>query len=137
MMNEIQKTYIAAKAYADTLKANLEEAEHQWIVDHGIKNPDGSTPKLIYCIEDEELFDKCNQEHGGMVDASPEWAEMLQAEELLKQAEAVLIEWALSIVPAKQRQTLTEAAAKNIVTRWKIRDLALQLDVSTLKKKGA
>lgn len=132
-MNIVQSNYIISKAHLDTLEAVLQEKEQQYLVDQGITNPDGTVPKAIYCIEDEAIFDKANAEFGAIVDTSAEWEEILEAREMVKHAEAQLVAWGLSFLPPTEKATLEKEADRNVTVRWKVRDLALKLDTSTLK----
>lgn len=51
-----------AKATMETLEARQTEIERQYIAVNHIVNHDGSIPKRIFCIDDEEEFDKANAE---------------------------------------------------------------------------
>lgn len=131
--NKIQEAYIKAKAILETLEAREKEVDHQYIVDHGIKNPDGSIPELIYCIEDEEIFEKANAEQVAMIEKSGLWGQILAARSALKATEEKLIEYGLSLASAKEREILTKAVKENYKVRIEVIDLAFRLDVSTVK----
>ncbi|MEY8357198.1 hypothetical protein AALB39_28180 [Lachnospiraceae bacterium 54-53] len=64
-----------AKAHLETLEDKENELEHQYIIDNGIINKDGSIPEHIYYIEDEEIFNKANEEYAATVEASGLWQE--------------------------------------------------------------
>lgn len=130
--NKIQAHYMIAKAHLETLEAHEKELEHQYIIDNGITNADGSIPKFIYCIENETTFDKANEEQAKIIEDSGLWNKILIARKTLKIAEAKLIEYGLSIVPALEREILAKACQTNFTTRMKVIDLVLKLDVSTV-----
>ena len=131
--NKIQKLYMLAKAHLEALEDKEKELERQYILDNGIINPDGSIPNYIYCIEDEEVFSKANEEQAATAEASGLWQEILTARANLTVAEAKLIEYGLSIIPAKERDILKKAAKENYTTHQKVIDMVLKLDVSTIK----
>lgn len=58
--------------------------------------------------------------------------EMNTARAALRATEDKLIEYGLSIVPAKTREILQKAVKENAYTRFKVIDLAFRLDVSTV-----
>lgn len=130
--NSIQRAYMVAKALVDTLEAEEQRRDHQYIVDHGIHNPDGSVPKYVWCIDDEEAFNKANEELGKMEVESGLQDKINVAREALKIAEKKLIKYGLSLAPAHEREVLTEAVKKDYKVREKVLDLALRLDVSTV-----
>lgn len=131
--NKIQEHYMIAKAHLEALEDREKELEHQYIIENGITNPDGSIPDYIYCIEDKEVFDKANEAQAATIEASGLWQEILAARTTLSIAEEKLIEYGLSIAPAKQREILKKAVKENYTTRLKVIDLVLKLDVSTVK----
>ncbi len=131
--NKIQELYMLAKAHLEALEDKEKELERQYILDNGIINPDGSIPNYIYCIEDEEVFSKANEEQAATAEASGLWQEILTARANLTVAEAKLIEYGLSIIPAKERDILKKAAKENYTTHQKVIDMVLKLDVSTVK----
>lgn len=131
--NKIQEHYMFAKAHLETLEDKENELERQYIIDNGIINPDGSIPEHIYCIEDDETFNKANEEQAVTAEASGLWQEILSAREILSIAESKLIEYGLSIAPAMQRDILKKAVKENYTTRLKVIDMVLKIDVSTVK----
>jgi hypothetical protein len=131
--NTEQRTYMLAKAHLETLKGIQDDMERKYIAEQGIKNPNGEIPTRIYCIDDSEVFDRVNKEFGELPEAKALWHEILEAEELLKQAEEQLIIYGLSIAPAKEREILARAAETNYTTRIKIIDLVMRLDVATVR----
>lgn len=134
-LNKIQSTYLLAKAHLEALETALVENEREYMQAQGVTNPDGNIPDAIYRIEDEALFDKINEAHGAIIEANGMQAEINEARELLRQAEDALVEWGLSLpgIPAAEREALRQSAQTNFKTRWKVRDLALKLDASTVK----
>lgn len=132
-MNRYQRTYMLAKAHLKMLESKHNEIERQYIVAQGIMNEDGKTPNAIYCIDDNDTFDHINLEFSELPEAQAIWLEILEARELLKQAEEQLITYGLSIAPAKQREILARAAETNYTTRIKIIDLVMRLDATTVR----
>jgi len=131
--NKFQDAYMIAKAYLETLEAQEREADHQYIIDHGIKNPDGSIPECIYCIEDEETFDRANAEQAAITEKSGLWNQILSARAGLEIAEEKLIQYGLSIAPEHEREVLMKAVKEDYTVRMKVINLVLNLDVSTVK----
>ena len=130
--NKIQETYLLTKAYLETLEAEEREIEHEYIINNGIVNQDGSVPKQVYCIDNDETFDKANAECSAAIENSRLWAEIIQARELLRATEEELLKYGLSVVPHPERDILTKAVSKNYTTRLKVLDLILKLDVATV-----
>ena len=121
-----------AKANLDALEEVEADIERKYIAEHNIVNPDGSTPEHIYCIDNEITFDKANAECAELPEMKSNFKEILEARELLEEAENELIAYGLSIAPEAERTVLEKAAATNYATRRKIIDLVLRLDVSTV-----
>jgi oligoribonuclease (3'-5' exoribonuclease) len=130
--NKEQKTYMLAKSYLETLESQEKEIEHQYIMDNKIVNADGAIPELIYCIDDEAMFDKANADCSRITESSGLWDEILKARKLLKIAEENLIKYALSLAPTREKSILTKEVSQNYTTRLKVLDLVLKLDVSTV-----
>jgi len=124
--NKIQEQYILAKAYYDFLENKEAELERLYIYGNGIINPDGSIPERIYCIEDDLVFNKANEEEAATVEALALRKEMITAKEALSVSESKLIEYGLSLAPAKERDILKKSVLKVI-------DMVLKLDVSSVK----
>lgn len=131
--NAIQRKYMTAKAILETLEQAEKDTEVKYIADNHIINDDGTIPSLIYCIDNEEQFDKANAEMSAIIENNGLWNKILAARDALKVAEDNLIKYGLSLAPAKQRDILTEAVKTNYTTRIKVLDLALRLDVSTVR----
>lgn len=129
--SKAQETYMLAKANLEVLEAQEKEIDHNYIIENKIKNPDGSTPKYIYCIDDETVFDKANAECSKITEDSGLWAEILEARELLKEAENLLITWGLSRVkkdlPSKAYETLVKGMKEQYTIRCKLIDLSLKV----------
>ena len=81
--NKSQREYITAKALVEMLEQQMEQMERAYISAHGIVNPDGTTPKLIYCITDDSAFDKANEEFSAQVAACGLEAEYNTAQDAL------------------------------------------------------
>lgn len=132
--NKVQRDYMAAKALVETLEEQEKQMEQAYIAAHGIINPDGTTPKRIYCIMDEAVFDKANEESAAEIAACGLEAERNAADAALKSAEDRMIEYGLSLAPAGIRATLAKGAKDNYTTRQKLIDLVFRLDVSTVPR---
>jgi hypothetical protein len=132
-MNKYQKAYAVARALLDTLNATEEAIERKYIVDNKVVNPDGTTPDRIYCIEDEDTFDKANEGCADLPESKVNFQKIIEARKVLEQAENNLIAYGLSLAPAKEREILTKSAATNYTTRRKILDLAFRLDTRTVR----
>lgn len=130
--NRQQREYKAAKANLDKLEAIKSRLEQQFILDNGIVNPGGSVPRLIYLIDDDNTAEKAIEEFSSQIEKSSLWSSILEAKERFNKAEEALLEYAISIVPAKLHQSLRKAA-----TIYKYRqemiETVLKLDVSTVK----
>ncbi len=132
--NKVQRDYMAAKALVKTLEEREKEIEQAYIASHGITNPDGSTPERIYCIMDDSVFDKANEETAAEISACGLEAEHNAAKAALEAAEDRMIEYGLSIAPAGIRSTLAKGAKDNYTTRQKLIELVFRLDVSTVPR---
>ena len=130
--NRQQREYKAAKANLDKLEAIKARLEQQFILDNGIVNPDGSIPRLIYLIDDDNTAEKAIEEFSVQTEKSGLWSSILEAREHFDKAEEALLEYAISITPTKLHQSLRKAT-----TIYKYRqemiETALKLDVSTVK----
>lgn len=131
-MNKAQRDYLEAKTRLEALEERQKQMERAYIAAHGIANPDGCTPERIYCIDDEEAFEKANEEFSAQVAACGLEAEHNDARSALKAAEDRLIEYGFSLVPAGIRGTLEQAAKVKRTVRQQLLDLTLRLDVSTV-----
>ena len=131
--NKYQRNYMMAKAQLETLESTSNDMEREYIKAHNIVNENGEVPTAIYCIDTEAMFDRANAECSELTEFKSNWAEQLEARETLKSAEDALVEYALSIAPAKEREILRKSAAENYTTKRKIIDLVLKLDVSTVR----
>lgn len=132
MMNKIQKNYMVAKVVLQTYEEMEADIEKKYIAENGIKNEDGKIPARVYCIDDEDVFDKANEETAKIIQESGLEEKINSARENLKTAEDNIIKFALPIAPAKIRETLERGARENYTTRMKLIDYTFRLDVSTL-----
>ena len=138
-MNKQQRAYMAAKAKYDTLEDIAHEIERKYIAEHNIINADGEVPTAIYCIDDEEVFDRANEDTAPELDKLQTW----KAREALNAAEDALINYGLSIMPAfysKEREQLRNSCfgLNGCTFRLKIRnqviDSTFKLDTRTVPK---
>lgn len=127
-MNEEQIAYAVAKAQLEALEEAANERETAYIVENTIKNPDGSIPKHLWCMEDEDAFNVANTELGRIMTESGLDAELNAARRLLHKAEDELIAYGLSLAPERVRKTLEESARTDWKTREKILELTFRLD---------
>jgi hypothetical protein len=134
--NAEQRVYMLAKAHLDALMDEQAEMERNYIKAQNIINDDGTAPEMIYCIDDEEIFERINREFSELPESKAHWAKILEAEDLVKQAETQLIAYGLSIAPARERDILSKAAERDYTTRKKLIDLVLKLDASTVPAKA-
>ena len=138
-MNKQQKAYMVAKAKLDTIKDLANEIERKYITENNITNANGETPTNIYCIDDDEMFDKANEATAPEIEALG----IVAAEKALRDAEDALINYGLSIMPtvnASERETLRNYCfgLNGYTFRLKIRDqvldLAFKLNTRTVPK---
>lgn len=132
MMNKVQKNYMIAKATLQTYEDMVADIEKKYIAENEITNDDGEIPGRVYCIDDEDVFDKANEETAKIVQESGLEEKINSARENLKVAEDSMIKFALSIAPAKIRKTLERGAKENYTIRMKLIDYTFRLDSSTL-----
>lgn len=131
-MNKAQHNYLTARARLDVLEAQQKQMERDYIAAHGIVNPDGGTPERIYCIDDEVVFEKANEEFSTQVAVCDLEAEYNAARATLKEAEEKVIEYGFSLVPVGIRGTLEQGMRTRHTIRQQLLDLVLRLDVSTV-----
>ena len=122
-----------AKANLDALEEIEADIERKYIAEHNIINADGTTPTRIFCIDDDATFEKANAESAELPEMKANFKDVLEARDLLDEAENGLVAYGLSIAPEKERTVLEKAAVTNYTTRRKIIDLVLRLDVSTVR----
>lgn len=129
-----QDNYLVLTALMETLKNKEECLEREYIKENGITNEDGGIPERIYCIDNEETFDKANKGFSETPKMKTLWAEILKCRDAIKMAEDELIEFALSIAPSAIRNTIEPVAKTDYTTRKKLIELILKLNVSTVNK---
>ena len=141
-MNKQQKAYALAKAKYEALKDAALEIEQRYIAEHNIVNADGEIPTAIYCIDDDEIFDKANEATAPEIDALG----IVEAEKTLRDAEDALINYGLSIMPtanAAERETLrnccfgVNGATLRLKIRQQVLDLVFKLNTRTVPKATA
>ena len=138
-MNKQQKAYATAKAQYEALEDIAHEIERKYIAEHNIVNADGEVPAAIYCIDDEEVFDKANADTAAELDALQTW----KARKALDTAEDALINYGLSIMPVAntaEREKLRNycfginGATLRLKIRQQVIDLTFKLDTRTVPK---
>ena len=122
-----------AKSNLSALEEIEADIERKYIAEHNIVNADGTTPTRIFCIDDDATFEKADAESAELPEMKANFKDVLEARDLLDEAENELIAYGLSIAPEAERSVLERAAATNYTTRRKIIDLVLRLDVSTVR----
>lgn len=127
-MNKQQMAYAVAKAKLEVLEEVANEREMAFIMENAIENPDGSIPKHLWCMEDEDAFNIANTELSRIMTESGLEAELNAARRLLHKAEDELIAYGLSLAPERVRKTLEESARTDWKTREKILELTFRLD---------
>lgn len=131
-MNKEQIAYAVAKAKLEALEEAVNEQEMAFILENAIENPDGSIPKHLWCMEDEDAFNIANTELGRIMTESGLEAELNAARSLLHKAEDELIAYGLSLAPERVRRTLEASARTDWKTREKILELTFRLDPVTV-----
>lgn len=132
MMNEVQKNYMVAKAALQTYEEMVTDIEKKYIAENGIRNENGEIPARVYCIDDENTFNKANEETAKIIHKIGIREKVSDAREILKSAEEDVIKFALSIAPTGIRKTLERGARENYKIRTELINTTLKLDVSTL-----
>lgn len=131
-MNKQQMAYAVARAKLEALEEVANEREMAFIMENAIENPDGSIPKHLWCMEDEDAFNVANTEFGRIMTESGLEADLNAARRLLHKAEDGLIAYGLSLAPERVRKTLQESARTDWKTREKILELTFRLDPVTV-----
>lgn len=132
-MNKYQKNYAVAKAAVQAIDEKIIEAEHDYIMAKGIKNLDDSIPEHIYCIDENELFEKSNQEFGQIIIDMELEEQLSKAKEILRRAEDAMIEYGISIAPDVLKELMSRLVKTDYNIRCKIIDMVFRLDASTVK----
>lgn len=131
--NSQQARYITAQSLFNLIENTMKHEEEKFLNLKCVVNPDGSVPKRLYAIDNEELFDLYNNEFASLITESGLLDEYLHAKDELRQAENELIAYALSIIPKKISKNLSESARINCMVREKIIETVLKFDTETLK----
>lgn len=121
-MNAHARKYLEAKAAYEAVIETMNEFEENFLAEKGY------TVKRAFTIENEEEFDRVNLELGNLFESNGMQAMRYEACENKVAAEEELIEFALSIVPDKEKAVLHEAAKTNWKTRQQIIELALKYE---------
>lgn len=132
-MNQLQRTYMLAKAHFETLDEQVAAVDHKYILEKGIVNEDGSIPRASWAIDDDDTCELAMAECTKIATESGLWDEFCKARTLLREAESELIKFGLSFMPKKDREVLERAVEKDLTHRRKVLDLAFRLDTRTVK----
>jgi hypothetical protein len=114
---------MVTKAAFRTLKAEMDKKERVFL------KGKGRAEAHIWEIEDETVFDLLNEEFAALT--KDVWSDYITARDALKSAEEALIEYALSIAPAKIRETLRRGM-RVIAFRNRLIDDVMLLDTKTV-----
>ena len=127
-----QDAYIYAKARVQSIEAQQQEIECEYIRTHKITNEDGTTTCALYCIDDDALFEQACDDCNALIEAAGLNAAYSEAQNELRRTENDLIAYGLSLAPAGVQDTLEQASKTNASTRSKLIDLVFRLDISTV-----
>lgn len=127
-MNQIQKTYILARANFETVDEQVAAVDQKYISEKGIVNEDGSIPRASWAIEDDATCEMAMAECTKIATESGLWNEHCRARKLLREAETELIKFGLSFLPRKDKEVLERAVENDLTCRTKVLDLAFRLD---------
>lgn len=132
-MSSEQVAYMVAKVLYDAAEADRKSKEKTWLVAHGVKNQDGTTPDTLWAYDgSEEEFDRICTAFENDVFMTAAAKHVDEACETLRTAEDKLIAYGLSIAPANIRDVL-QANIRKYDVRQKIIDLTFRLDTSTVE----
>ena len=126
-MNKQQREYLEAKARLAAAEVEEAQLEETYCKEHGY------TCKRVYGIKNEAEFDRANEEVAALSEKAGIWTRICTARDEKLAAEERLIAFALSIIPAKEREILTKAAKTNWKARQQIIETVLKLDTRTVK----
>lgn len=128
-MNNQQKAYATARANFEAISELSNKNEAKFISELGIINQNGSIPDRLFKIDDIDVFDRvCELFYLSPLCLDDEYK---AAEKELRQAEDLLIEYALSLVPPNIAGVLRELN-NSIQTRQQLIDLTFRFDSSTV-----
>ena len=135
-MNKQQKEYAAAKALVMVIEDKIANIEAAYIKEHNIVNADGSTPKMVCgIIDDEDAFNTANEEVSDIIDSQGLSKDLAEAKETLRIAEDALIDFGLSTIPSAIRsEKLDKFIRTNYTQRQKFLDITFKMDVSSIPK---
>lgn len=119
-MNTYAQNYLTAVAALEVAIEEENELEEKFLADRGYSE------KRIFTITDDEEFDKLNNELGTIMENNGFQARRYELTENKVAAEEALINFALSIVPEKEKAILEKAAKSDWKTRQQIIDLAIR-----------
>lgn len=121
-MNPYAKNYLRAKTALEAAQKAESDLEEVFLAERGYIN------KRIYTIDNEKEFDRLNQEFEKLLEKNGMQSARHEATKAKITAEEELIRFALSIVPAKEKAILEQAAGTNWKVREQIIDLALKYE---------
>ena len=128
-MNRIQQTYAIAKAHYEAIKEANDQREVEFCTKYGYKTSEGNPAQHVWMIDDEIVFESANTEFCALNEQYGN--DEIEAKNTLNEAEDLLINWGLSIVPASmanEREILHSQGMRVLKVREKLIDLAFRLD---------
>lgn len=131
-MNKVQRIYMLAKAVLEEVEEREKELEEKYIATENVHNPDGSVPERIYCIEDDNLFERHNKGFADLPEMRQLQVEKNEAKADLDAAEKLMVDFAISLAPMRIKETLRRGVKDNASIREQLIDLAFRLDTSTI-----
>lgn len=135
-LNDYQKDYAVAKAAVQAIEEEIAKEEYEYIRNHGLTNSDSTFPEHIYCIEDEAVFKKANQEFGQIVVGKGLERDLNEAKRKLLKAEEPLLSYGISIAPEAIRAILKRGVDAHYHMRCKLLDMVFRLDTETVDRKS-
>jgi hypothetical protein len=126
-MNAVQRAYVKAKTIYEITVDRVNRLEVTFLANRG------RAEKHIWCIDDESVFDRLNNEFSEIF--KDEETVLFKAQDDLRQAENALVAYGLSIIPGiyKKHADILRSV-RDITVRQKIIDLILKLDTRTVPK---
>lgn len=132
-MNKVQREYLEAKVQLEMLLEEQCRIEQQYIMEHGIRNKNGSIPRASWEIDDDAIADKAMDECARIEQESGLWAQIVEARKVMRAAEDALVTFGLGFIPDDEdRRALEHAVKQDYSTRKKVIDLTIRIDVATI-----
>lgn len=124
MLTQTKRDYLKVKAIVTELNAEIENITIRYIKEHNITNSNGKIPKYIWCIEDEDLFEKSSTEVDKIITSSGLGSLLLYYETILSAIEEQMIDEGLSILGVKE---LKNIISKDLTAKHQLVNLILTM----------